>query len=426
MKVLWFTNGAGLGNEYLNPTATLYGGGWIVALENTLREQVELHIAYYYPKYSSDFEYKGVYNYPICRKNWKIEILKNAYYRRFTDQEDLEIYLAIIEKVKPDIIHIHGTENPFGCLINKVNIPVVVSIQGIVTVIAEKLNCGIEKEYLKTKDYNLKNGLIKILLQRSFGSEIPFLKKMKDRELRNFKFSKYIIGRTDWDRRVTSVLSPGRIYYHCEESLRDQFYTERRIFPSNNDKLIIHSTSKNSALKGFETICAAIYELNDAGFTNFEWRVAGISESDLIVKVVKRSLKNKFPTSSLIFLGNLNETQLIEKLLESDVYVMASHIENSPNNLCEAMILGIPCIATFAGGTGTILKDGIEGILIQDNDPWAMAGAVLELKNDVIKATQYGQNARNKALKRHDKSNNITELLRIYKSVSNDFKAEIL
>lgn len=42
---------------------------------------------------------------------------------------------------------------------------------------------------------------------------------------------------------------------------------------------------------------------------------------------------------------------------------MPSHIENSPNNLCEAMILGMPCIATDAGGTSTLLSNMKDGLL---------------------------------------------------------------
>jgi glycosyltransferase involved in cell wall biosynthesis len=96
---------------------------------------------------------------------------------------------------------------------------------------------------------------------------------------------------------------------------------------------------------------------------------------------------------------------------------MASHIENSPNNLCEAMILGMPCVATFAGGTASMLKDGAEGVLVQDGDPWVMAGAILELINDNNKAVLFGKNARERALVRHNKTTIVSELLASYDSI---------
>jgi glycosyltransferase involved in cell wall biosynthesis len=96
---------------------------------------------------------------------------------------------------------------------------------------------------------------------------------------------------------------------------------------------------------------------------------------------------------------------------------MPSYIENSPNNLCEAMILGMPCVATFAGGTGSLLKDGEEGILIQDGDPYVLAGAILELKNYPEKAVEMSQKARASALKRHNVESVTEQYLNIYREI---------
>ena len=81
---------------------------------------------------------------------------------------------------------------------------------------------------------------------------------------------------------------------------------------------------------------------------------------------------------------------------------MPSHIENSPNSLCEAMLLGMPCIATFAGGTGSMIKDRETGLVVQDGDPWALAGAVIELIENESMIKKISTNARNIALKRHN------------------------
>lgn len=99
---------------------------------------------------------------------------------------------------------------------------------------------------------------------------------------------------------------------------------------------------------------------------------------------------------------------------------MPSHIENSPNNLCEAMIIGVPCVATYAGGTPSILENNIEGILVQDGDPWAMAGAILELAESPDIAVQFGNKAREKALKRHDRGRIINDLMNVYNNIINE------
>ncbi|MCK9412223.1 MAG: glycosyltransferase family 4 protein [Prolixibacteraceae bacterium] len=412
MKVLWFSNTPASGAEFLQ--SGKLGGGWLSALDKALSDKCELHIAFKYPKYSVDFNYNGVYYHPVCKKNYKWHFIKNTLLGEFTDQEDLPKYLELINSIHPDIIHINGTENPFGCIVDKVEIPVVVSIQGNITVYFHKFLSGFARKYLSIPEFKFKR-IIDFPYYRSFNKNYEEFAKMRDREIRNLKNVKFVIGRTDWDRRITRVLAPQSNYFRSEEMLRESFYHQSRK-PEKHDKLVIHTTNGNSPYKGFETLCSSLALLNKLGY-DIEWRVAGIKNEDLIVKVVKKLLGKQYPEKGLMLLGALNEEKLVEKLLEADLYVMPSHIENSPNNLCEAMILGLPCIASYAGGTGSILKDGEEGILIQDGDPWVLAGAILELLNNPEKAIDLGMKARERALKRHNRENIVDSLLDIYTTI---------
>ena len=104
---------------------------------------------------------------------------------------------------------------------------------------------------------------------------------------------------------------------------------------------------------------------------------------------------------------------------KSNLYVMPSHIENSPNSLCEAMMLGMPCISTNVGGVSSLLENGREGVLIQDGDPWSLAGAIKECYLNYPKYLEYGENARKRAIKRHDRKAVAAELLNIYHQVYN-------
>jgi glycosyltransferase involved in cell wall biosynthesis len=239
---------------------------------------------------------------------------------------------------------------------------------------------------------------------------------MAKREKANLLQTNFVIGRTDWDRRITRILAPCSKYFHSDEILRNSFYVNQWVFPVLTAKFIIQTTNGNSYYKGFETLCLALKLLHDVGF-NCEWRVAGISKNDLVYKLARRKLKHQFPEKGLVLFGKLNESELVQSLLESKVYVMVSHIENSPNNLCEAMILGIPCISTFVGGTGTLIRDKDNGLLIQSGDPWAMAGAILELANDKVKSLRLGQNARKVALQRHSKDKITSDLIASYKEI---------
>lgn len=84
--------------------------------------------------------------------------------------------------------------------------------------------------------------------------------------------------------------------------------------------------------------------------------------------------KLKFADNSIEFLGILSEDELKNTLLSSDIYVHTAYIDNSPNALCEAMILGLPCIASYVGGISSLMKNGESGILVPVNEPYYLAG----------------------------------------------------
>ena len=63
-------------------------------------------------------------------------------------------------------------------------------------------------------------------------------------------------------------------------------------------------------------------------------------------------------TEAVHFIGQQNETQMKELYLSAQVYVVPSLIENSPNSLGEAMLLGLPCIASRVGGIPSMAEEG--------------------------------------------------------------------
>lgn len=416
LKVLWFTNTPSLAEEKLDNKPI--GGGWIKSLDYEMQNKVDLHISFYYYKNIAPFKYGKTTYYPIL--NNRQSIIKKILYERFGRiklTENINKLLEIVYLIKPDLIHIHGTENPFGCIINKVSVPVVISIQGNITVYQHKFFSGFNNKQLKTAE----NSFNYLLGYFPFRSQYNRFQRIKEREQKVLLNTKHIIGRTSWDRRICSIFAPNAEYFHNDEILRDKFYKHKWIY-NKNTTIKIFTTNGNIFHKGFETLCKSVTLLKKSGLINFQWYVAGVTENDLIVKAAKNLLGNDFPKSNLILLGKLSEDEIINQLLSSDIYVMTSHIENSPNNLCEAMILGMPCIATFAGGTNTLLDDNVDGILIQNGDPWVMAGAIKELVNNPELAVKYGSNAREKALKRHDKNKISKSLLNIYyKIVNQDF-----
>ncbi len=408
MKVLWFSLSPGLSDAYLNNN---YAGlGWIKSLERNIQDKINLSIVFYVDASVQPFTLGPTKYIPVKRfKHGKISKIKQRILSAIESRDDVQLFLKIIDDVKPDIIHIHGTESPFGLVQKFVNIPTVVSIQGIITVYRYKFFSAIS--YFDVLKYSR---LKSFIFFRTFIYEYKRFKKMAAREREIFSLTKHFIGRTAWDKRVTTVLAASANYYHNDEILRDSFYK----YEWNNkyaEKLTLFTTNGPDLYKGIETLlgCAHLLDFNKV---DYEWHIAGLNKDDDIVNIAARSIRK--PISNKIkFLGILDEQALVQALLLAHIYVSVSHIENSPNSLCEAQILGVPCIATHAGGINSLLKDDEDGLLIQDGDPYAMAGAIMELKNNYDKAIEFGKKARNKALLRHDPEKITNGLLEIYRTI---------
>lgn len=92
-------------------------------------------------------------------------------------------------------------------------------------------------------------------------------------------------------------------------------------------------------------------------------------------------------------------------------------IDNSPNSLCEAQILGCACVATNVGGVSSLIMEGVTGYLVPANDPYQMAFVLNELPSNSEKNLLIGTAAREVALKRHDKKDIVDRVFEIYNEV---------
>ncbi len=65
-----------------------------------------------------------------------------------------------------------------------------------------------------------------------------------------------------------------------------------------------------------------------------------------------------------------------------DAYVVASRQEGGPKAVLEAMASGVPLVSTRVGQAQTMVEDGVNGLLVEVDDPEALAEAVLRLHGD--------------------------------------------
>lgn len=411
MKILWFANTPCGASELLAPNLNV--GGWLKALEEQLvcKEGVELFICFYWKYNIPPFKHKQTHYYPIYHSKYYNII--NRVFIHTNDSEDKSNLLRVIETVNPDIIHIHGTEENFGLVQEATNIPIVISLQGILSPYSEKYFSGIPA----FRAFLYEGLKVKLL----FNSEIWSYARIKKNALREKKIlskAGNILGRTDWDRRVSTVLAPSSRYFLGDEILRQSFYSNDWNKSTFSKPIQIVTTMSGGLYKGLETIVKTAAILSQTPGFNFEWTVIGQKENDILPKIVKRWLKIEYKKLNINLVGNKNEKQMVDIICNSDIYCQLSHIENSPNSVCEAMLLGIPVIASFAGGTDSILENRKEGILVQDGDPYSYAGAIIEMSSCFEKSLELAKAAKKRAHKRHNANDIVERLISTYQEIS--------
>lgn len=425
MKLLWVVNIIfPYPAEKIGMKKTVLGG-WMLSLLNEVKTNKNINEIAVVTTYNGK-EYKKY------RDNNIVYYLIPCSNREKYDKKVGIIFKDIYNDFKPDLIHIHGTEYPhsLSAVENSGNIKTLISIQGLVSVygIDCYYNAGISKKEM-LKNITLRD-LLKgdLLVTQSFG-----FKRRGKYEQKALKKCDYIIGRTSWDKSYAYSISNQFKYKKCCESLRDSFYNNNWDI-SKIERHSIFVSQASYPLKGFHILLKSINLLKNI-YPDLIVYVSGIDiikyDSNNFISKMKltgygkyllKLIKKYNLVNNVKFLGLLDEKQMTDRLLKSNVFVQASSIENSPNSLGEAMLLAMPCVASYVGGTADMLLDKKEGLLYPFGD-YAMLAYYISLifDNDDM-AIKFGMNAQKHAAITHDKKNNSNELINIYMEAFNDTK----
>jgi len=383
MKVLWFTP---LSSLYEQKIGNSYnGGGWISSLEYKLKSQNDIELAVAFEHKDSVFkkQIENVLYYPINKLKTKINKIKKLIGYifgniTFIEKNIIRESLKIINDFKPDIIHIFGSEaSYFGLIQEHTKVPCIVHIQGSWPAYINAKPSG--KSFFGIRHLFIDSRIHRYSVKR---------------EERILRMTKNFMGRTEWDMSIANLYAPNSRYFHCDEILRNIFIENMTEWQAKNrDKIILLTVGGGAYYKGLDIVKKTEKLLLHLGY-NIEWRLVGVSP-----------------------IGVLDAEQLKCEFLNTDVYVHPSYIDNSPNALCEAQILGVPCIASFVGGIPSLIENGKTGLLFGVNDIYMLASQIIKIAKDKDFAKMLGDNAKKVALKRHNPEKIVKRVIEIYEKV---------
>lgn len=420
MKVLWLVNmplpeASSLLNEEQSPY-----GGWLINASNDLSIQQNIDLSIAFPSSKTD-KFKQLNGEHI-----KYYVFPPIDIKNFKETENSNAFKELLQKVKPDIVHAYGTEFAHTLMMvnacNDAGIKIVVSIQGLVSVYAKHVSANLPLHVIY--GFTLRNLLLKdniFFIKRKFQIrgiyEVEALNKIEN-----------VIGRTDWDRASSLQINPKLQYYFCNETLREEFYHHKWDINKCERHSIFLSQGQYS-FKGLHYILEAM-PLILKRFPAAKIYIGGkniIKSETLTDKLlltnygiyIKNIIKKLNLNNNVFFTGPLSEKRMCQQYLKSHVFVCPSSIENSPNSLGEAMILGVPCVASNVGGVPDMMKHKEEGFIYQTDAPYMLANYICEIFQNDDLALGMSKAANKHSLKTHNKRKNTETTVNIYKKILN-------
>lgn len=416
MRILWTVNliPADLASEIGVKSDVL--GGWVESMARELKSFPEIQLAVACKCENGEaFEecVDGVQYYSVT-------------YTASTSCEEIENrFSEIIGKFKPDLIHIEGTEflHAKAALVvsKKMNIPVVTSMQGILRGYYN-YQCG----QLQMDDLLFSKSLVNVFsgLLLHFR-KTKWYKKRLAHEKEVIEGSDYILGRTTWDRAHSYAINPDAKYYSCNRILRTPFYNEKW----DIEKMERHSVyvgNGYNALKGAHFVVEALPQLIRE-YPDIKVYVAGhkpFTENDNRAffkkgygAYLKKLIDDLGVGDHIVFTGPLKAQAVAETLSRVNTYVLCSTIENSPNTLGEAMLVGTPCVAAYVGGVSDMAEDGKEALFYRNDDPVLLAWNIKRIFDNDELALELSRNGMKKASDTHNPRKNAEKLVCAYKDI---------
>lgn len=347
---------------------------------------------------------------------------------RYDDKME-ERFAEIFRDFDPDLVHIFGTEFPHSlAAVRAFGKPekILVGIQGLCGEIAKVYMAGLPKRVqnqVTFRDFIRKDSIRQ--QQKKFVIR-------GQHEAETIKGCGNITGRTRFDREGTAAINPGAKYYSMSETMREEFYTGRWD-AERCERHSIFLGQGDYPLKGMHFVLQAMAELK-RDYPDLKLYVAGNSivehgslkqrlKLPAYGKYLLKLMKQYGLEQKVIMTGKLRADEMKEQFLKSSVFVCPSVLENSPNTVGEAMLLGVPIAASETGGIPDMITDGRDGLLFRTGDAKALAGAVARLWDEerdreghTLAQRLSGQAAR-RAFLVHDGECNYLRLLEIYREI---------
>ena len=323
------------------------------------------------------------------------------------------------------MVHIFGTEFPHALAMAQAfgkREKLLISVQGICSECAKNYTVGVPEKVCKSTTF-------RDLLKRD-----NILQQQEKFALRGANekaalcLTGNVAGRTRWDKTILDKLAKGAKYFSWNETLRSNFY-QKEWKPEECERYSVFVSQGNYTIKGLHLVLRAMPLILEK-YPRAKLYVAGdkITAFEGLKDKIKIGTYGKYLRSLIeegklqehvVFLGKQDAEEMCGRFLKSHVFLSASLIENSPNSVGEAMLLGVPVVSSEVGGVPSLFTDEEEGLFYPVEDVQKMAEQVMRIFGDDELAMRLSRAAKKRAAQTHDPQTNYRRLLEIYDEINN-------
>jgi glycosyltransferase involved in cell wall biosynthesis len=329
------------------------------------------------------------------------------------EQGGVQACQDLVDNCNPDLIHIHGTEGAYGLLSARglVQCPVVISLQGLLGPCSEWYHYfgnrnlkDIIRMYRWLEIFALRGQLRGFVKTRNYAK----------RELEIITGNRFFMGRTEWDRAYIRACNPSAHYFHGGELLREAFWQKQWDVKRVKRHRVIF-TNAGHPRKGTEVLLDAVKILKPI-FPDIQICIAGsIRRRSGYGRYLRHRISGL--VGSAVELGQLNAEEMAKEMLISHAFISPSFIDNSPNAVCEAQLLGMPVVSSYTGGVPSLIEDRRTGLFFPTGDVPMLVAKIREIfENDEL-AVKLGRQARSHARQRHDPDVIVREIVTTYEDI---------
>jgi glycosyltransferase involved in cell wall biosynthesis len=183
----------------------------------------------------------------------------------------------------------------------------------------------------------------------------------------------------------------------------------------------VYSCGRLNPVKGHRYLIQAVAQLRRQGL-DVQLQIAGEDEKGGTGyrKKIEQLIKEESLEAHVELLGAVSEEQHRHYLETADLFAMGSLNEGISVAAMEAMALEMPVVMTRVGGMHELIDSGVNGVLVEPQQPDNLAQAIAQIMQDEAFALQLSRNARQKVVEQFDSRLGAEVLRRNLEIVMND------